>query len=64
MDRNGSIQYCDFDGPPKVSGINKVFGDGHAEWKDRKEFDIDNIPLCLPETPHVKGWIDTVGNFY
>ena len=65
-------QLCDEEGPPKISGIHKLFGDGHVVWKDRKEFDIENMHLNeAPDgvlrnnpNPYVIGDYPTVGNFY
>jgi prepilin-type N-terminal cleavage/methylation domain-containing protein len=64
------IHFCETDGPPNISGINKLFGDGHVVWKDRSEFDIENMDLNnVPNrdkkaNPHVRGFSDTVANFY
>lgn len=65
-------QLCDVEGPPKISGIHKLFGDGHVVWKDRKEFDIENMHLNdAPDgvgknnpNPYVVGENYYVGNFY
>lgn len=32
------FEYVDFGDQPSIAGINKIYGDGHAEWKDRREF--------------------------
>ena len=69
---NDYTQLCDDEGPPKISGIHKLFGDGHVVWKDRKEFDIENMHLNeAPDgvlinnpNPYVVGDYPTVGNFY
>lgn len=61
-------QLCDDEGPPKITGITKLFGDGHVVWKDRKEFDIENMHLKEATdrltNPYVIGWDYSVGNFY
>jgi len=69
---NGQVQYCDIDGPPKISGIHKLFGDGHVIWKARKEFDIENMHLNAAPAgrgkdnpnPYVIGDDYNIGNFY
>lgn len=62
------LQECQIEGPPKITGINKLFGDGHVVWKDRKQFDIDNMVLNNATkplaNPHVKGVPGTVATFY
>lgn len=64
-------QLCDVEGPPNISGIHKLFGDGHVVWKDRKEFDIDEMHLNeasgFPKdnpNPYVIGDAYNIGNFY
>ncbi len=64
-------QLCDVEGPPNISGIHKLFGDGHVVWKDRKDFDIENMHLNevsgLPKdnpNPFVIGGGNNIGNFY
>lgn len=57
------------DGLPSVSGINKAFGDGHVEWKDRKDFNESGLGVMEGTAsspymePHVKGVIGDA-NFY
>ena len=57
------------DGLPSVSGLNKAFGDGHVEWKDRNDFNESGLGVMVGtasapyEEPHVKGWIGDA-NFY
>lgn len=57
------------DGLPSVSGINKAFGDGHVEWKDRSDFNMSDLGVMegaarAPYSePHVKGWMGDA-NFY
>jgi prepilin-type N-terminal cleavage/methylation domain-containing protein len=62
------------DGLPSVSGINKAFGDGHVEWKERREFNIASDGSTLNKTmkgtdsnpflqPHAKG-VAGSANFY
>jgi len=65
-------QLCDEEGPPKISGIHRLFGDGHVVWKDRDEFDIENMHLNnAPDgigknnpNPYVIGHGYNIGNFY
>lgn len=62
------MQLCDEEGPPKITGINKLFGDGRVIWKDRSEFDIPNMHLNEAAdrlaNPHVIGHTVNVANFY
>lgn len=62
------MQLCQIEGPPKITGINKLFGDGHVVWKDRAEFDIENMDLnraTHPENnPRVRGHDSVVATFY
>jgi len=62
------VQLCDIEGPPKITGVNRLFGDGHVVWKDRREFDIENMHLNEADYPenntHVTGHGMNVGNFY
>ena len=56
------------DGLPSVSGLNKAFGDGHVEWKDRKDFNESGLGVMVGTStpyaePHVKGWMGDA-NFY
>jgi prepilin-type N-terminal cleavage/methylation domain-containing protein len=57
------------DGLPSVSGLNKAFGDGHVEWKDRKDFNQSGLGVMVGTAsapyaePHVKGWLGDA-NFY
>jgi len=32
------FEYVALGDKPNIAGINKVYGDGHAEWKDRRKF--------------------------
>lgn len=49
------------DGLPSITGLNRVFGDGHAEWKDRQDFNVSGNGVLVgtassPYTePHVEG---------
>jgi len=54
------------DGLPSITGINKVYGDGHAEWKKRGEFDLQQLgDPSLETTQHyIKGHNARVGTFY
>ena len=65
---NDYTQLCDDEGPPNITGISKLYGDGHVVWKDRSEFDIENMHLNEATdrlaNPHVIGWDYSVGNFY
>jgi prepilin-type N-terminal cleavage/methylation domain-containing protein len=62
------LQLCKLEGPPKLTGINRLFGDGHVVWKDKTEFDIDNMVLNDATNPlanpHVIGHAATVVTFY
>ena len=62
------VQFCDMEGPPKITGINKLFGDGRVIWKDRSEFDIENMHLNQATdpmaNPHVIGHSVNVATFY
>ncbi len=40
-------------GPPAITGINRLFGDGHAAWKDNGNFDLDHI-----DQPYGPGYTD------
>jgi prepilin-type N-terminal cleavage/methylation domain-containing protein len=57
------------DGLPSVSGLNKAFGDGHVEWKDRSQFNESGLGVMEGTAsapyaePHVKGWMGDA-NFY
>ena len=57
------------DGLPSVSGLNKAFGDGHVEWKDRKDFNESGLGVMVGTAsapysePHVKGVMGDA-NFY
>lgn len=57
------------DGLPSITGINKAFGDGHVEWKDRRDFNESGSGVLkgtdsAPYTePHVGGWSGDA-NFY
>ena len=62
------------DGLPSVSSINRAFGDGHVEYKERREFNktiegtILNTPMKGTDSspyrqPHVAGWSGDA-NFY
>jgi prepilin-type N-terminal cleavage/methylation domain-containing protein len=40
-------------GPPRILGANKLFGDGHVDWKDRSRFDpvgMDQLSGAVPRT--------------
>lgn len=55
------------DGIPKISGVNRLYGDGHVRWKDRNEFDLPQMELGqYPNTvePFVRGESMGVGTFY
>ena len=66
------MQLCANEGPPNITGINRLYGDGHVVWKDRREFDIDNMVLNndgVPRgennpNPYVIGHEPTVATFY
>jgi prepilin-type N-terminal cleavage/methylation domain-containing protein len=62
------------DGLPSVSGLNKAYGDGHVEWKGRREFNksisgrltlkpMDSTDSNPYMQPHVKGNPEDA-NFY
>ena len=34
---NGGIDH----GPPEITGVNQLYGDGRTEWKSKNEFDIE-----------------------
>ena len=66
---NDYRQFCDDeDRPPNISGVNRLFGDGHVVWKDRREFDIENMHLNQAAYPEnntvVWGHGMNTGNFY
>lgn len=68
---NDQIQLCETDGPPKITGINKLYGDGHTEWKDRQQFDIETMYITTSgpfrnnnPNPHVVGDAVDIVNFY
>jgi hypothetical protein len=35
-------------GPPNLSGANELYADGHAIWKDRRDFDTVSMQLITP----------------
>jgi len=35
-------------GPPNISGLNQLFGDGHVIWKSRDEFDLPLMDALVP----------------
>ena len=46
----GTFGWLDF-GPPSLAGINKLYGDGRVEWKDRRQFNpaaMDRLPASQP----------------
>jgi len=52
------------DGLPSISGINKLFGDGHVKWKDRQDFDLTGLVYPFNgNEPRVMGG-PQAGNFY
>jgi len=59
------LHLCDYDGTPPITGINRLFGDGHVKWKD--QFDQENMCLMYatePQAnPHVTGY-DSDASFY
>lgn len=46
-----------------ISGINRCWGDGSADWKSRKEFDLDNIVVPGGYNQYVLGE-DSSGSLY
>jgi hypothetical protein len=36
--RQELFEYVNMGDEPNIAGINKVYGDGHAVWKDRRDF--------------------------
>ena len=66
-DESDYLQFCDYEGPPKITGTNKLFGDGSVTWKGRTKFDLPNMSLNQAAdplaNPHVKGY-DNDATFY
>lgn len=56
----------DDDELPSIVGINKAYGDGHADWKKRGEFDLAHLskPFLTTDQHYVKGHAPRVGTFY
>ena len=54
------------DGLPSISGINKLFGDGSAVWKDRRDFDLTGLvdPFNGHERRVLGNPAGSVSNFY
>ena len=54
------------DGLPSITGINRLFGDGHTEWKDRTIFDLYGVSNPgIDDTPHVRGMNPClIGTYY
>jgi len=67
---NEYMHLCLTEVPPNITGINKLFGDGHVVWKDKSKFDIDNMvlndsPLGKSNpNPHVIGHDSVAATFY
>ena len=58
---------------PNIAGINKIYGDGHAEWKDRRKFqgpDADPTLVDISDFTgrrvrgQLSGWGTGAANYY
>jgi len=59
----GTYGFVDF-GPPSISGINKLYGDGHVEWKDRSKFNPVAMDAVSASQPLVWGGGSVDATFY
>ena len=51
------------DGDPEITGINKLFGDGHVIWRGAGEMDLVGMGL-YPPTTYEEGFVVSVGNVF
>jgi len=56
-----------------IAGINKIYGDGHAEWKDRRKFQGPEADPALEDISsftgrrvrgQLSGWGASAANYY
>lgn len=45
-------------GPPRFSGLNQMYGDGHVQWKNVQEFDPTAMDSLVPTEGFVKGAVN------
>lgn len=45
-------------GPPRFSGTNQMYGDGHVQWKHAQEFDPTAMDSLSPSEGFVKGAVN------